>query len=156
MEEAHGPVSEGVNLVTRWVEELWNQRNFAVADELMAPTYIEHAVAPFGREEPGPIDGPDGMRRTIGWLTDQYPDIHMSIEAVIGDGDLVACRVLSTGTNLGKLNGVMPPTGRRFSAHQTHWFRVVNGRLAEHWATREDLPAMIQLGVIAPPGPPRA
>ena len=48
----------------------------------------------------------------------------------------------------------MPPTGRFFSAEQTHWFRVEDGRLAEHWATRDDLTAMLQLGVITAPGGP--
>jgi hypothetical protein len=49
---------------------------------------------------------------------------------------------------------VVPPTGKRFVARQSHWFRVEDGKLAEHWATREDLPAMLQLGVVQPPGPP--
>ena len=66
----------------------------------------------------------------------------------------MAVRVLSEGTNLGPLNGVVPPTGKRFAARQGHWFRVEDGRLAEWWATREDLPAMLQLGVVQPPGPP--
>jgi len=39
-------------------------------------------------------------------------------------------------------------TGRRFASCQSHWFRVENDKLAEHWATREDLPTMIRLGVI--------
>ena len=64
----------------------------------------------------------------------------------------MAVRVLSEGTNSGPLNGVVPPTGKRFSARQSYWYRVVDGKLAEHWATREDLPAMLQLGVILPPG----
>ena len=156
MSKDRDPAVEGADLVRRWVQDLFNQRDLSAADELMADTYIEHAVAPFGTEEPGPINGPDGMRLTVGWLVDQFPDMQMTIEALVSEGDLVACRILSTGTNLGKLNGVMPPTGRQFSAHQSHWFRVENGRLAEHWATRDDLPAMIQLGVIAPPGRPHA
>jgi predicted ester cyclase len=139
-------------LVRRWVEELFNERDLDLADELIAATYMEHALAPFGTEEPGPIPGPDGMRRTISWLFDQYPDFHMTIEALVAQGDLAAVRVLTTGTNLGRLNGVMPPTGTSFAARQTHWFRVEGGRLAEHWATRDDLSAMIQLGVIQPPG----
>jgi predicted ester cyclase len=144
---------EAADLVRRWVEELFNDRDPSAADQLMAETYVEHAVAPFGTQEPGPMPGPEGMRRTVAWLIDQFPDLHMTIEALVAQGDLVACRVLSTGTNLGKLNGVMPPTGKPFSARQTHWFRVENGRLAEHWATRDDLQAMIELGVIASPGP---
>ena len=66
----------------------------------------------------------------------------------------MAVRILSEGTNLGALNGVVPPTGKRFSARQSHWFRVADNKLVEHWATREDLSAMLQLGIIEPPGRP--
>jgi predicted ester cyclase len=107
-------------LVRRHFEEIWNRKDLAIADELLA----------------------------------QFPDLHMTIEAMVAEGDTVAVRVLSEGTNLGPLNGMMPPTGRRFAARQSHWFRVADGKLAEHWATREDLVAMLQLGVLQPPGPP--
>jgi predicted ester cyclase len=70
----------------------------------------------------------------------------MRVEAMVAEGDTVAVRVLSEGTNLGPLNGVVPPTGKRFAARQSHWFRVENGRLAEHWATREDLVAIGRCG----------
>jgi predicted ester cyclase len=120
----------------------------------MAQDYLEHALAPFGQAEPGRVNGPAASRETAEWLLAQFPDLHMTIEAIVAEGDLVAVRVLSEGTNLGPLNGVVPPTGKRFSAHQTHWFRVADGRLAEHWATREDLVAMLQLGIVQPPGRP--
>ena len=141
-------------LVRRHFEEIWNRQDLAVADELMAEDYLEHAVAPFGQAEPGRVNGPAAMRQTVQWLLAQFPDLHMRIEALVAEGDLVAVRVLSEGTNLGPLKGVMPPTGKRFAARQSHWFRVEDGKLAEHWATREDLPAMLQLGVVHPPGPP--
>jgi predicted ester cyclase len=86
----------------------------------------------------------------------QLPDLQMTIEAIVAEGDTVAVRVLSEGTNLRPLNGVVPPTGKRFAARQTHWFRVADRQLAEHWATREDLVAMLQLGVIQPPPRPPA
>jgi len=142
------------DLVRRHFEELWNRQDLAVADELMAQDYLEHAVAPFGQAEPGRVNGPAALRQTAEWLLAQFPDLHMTIEAMVAEGDLVAVRVLSEGTNLGPLNGVVPPTGKRFAARQSHWFRVADGRLAEHWATREDLAAMLQLGVVQPPGPP--
>jgi predicted ester cyclase len=139
-------------LVRRHFEELWNRRDLAVADELMAADYLEHAVAPFGQAEPGQVNGPAAMRQTAEWLLAQFPDLEMRIEAMVAEGDTVAVRVVSEGTNLGPLNGVVPPTGTRFVARQSHWFRVENGTLAEHWATREDLVAMLQLGVVQPPG----
>jgi predicted ester cyclase len=82
----------------------------------------------------------------------QFPDLQMTIEAMVAEGDTVAVRVVSEGTNLGPLNGVVPPTGGRFKARQSHWYRVEDGKLAEHWATREDLPAMMQLGIVESPG----
>jgi predicted ester cyclase len=119
---------------------------------MMAEEYLEHAPAPFSESAPGRVNGPQAMRKTAEWLLALFPDLHMKIEAMITEGDTVAVRVLSEGTNLGPLNGVVPPTGKRFSARQSHWYRVRDGKLAEHWATREDLAAMLQLGVIQPPG----
>ena len=52
------------------------------------------------------------------------------------------------GTHEGELMGVAP-TGRRVAAaQQSHWFRVVEGKVAEHWAVRDDLSMMKQLGVM--------
>jgi len=141
----------GKDLARRLFDEAFNARDLAVLEELVAVDYTEHALAPFGSEEPGPVNGPAHMRGVIEWLVDQYPDLHMDVTAVVGDGDLVAVRAISEGTNNGKLNGFMPPTGRRFRAEQSHWYRVASGRLVEHWAVRDDLRTMQQLGVI--PGP---
>jgi predicted ester cyclase len=135
--------------------ESFNTRNFAICDTIVAETYTEHALAPFGKEEPGPVAGPEHMRATIHWLIKQFPDIHFEIEDMIAEGDLVACRIRSEGTNSGALNGVIPATGRSFSAAQTHWFRIGEGKLREQWATRDDLSVMVQLGVIPRPGPPQ-
>lgn len=147
--------NQGKELARRWCEEIFNQRNLDVCDEIVADRYIEHAAAPFGQSEPGEVNGPEHMRGTATWLFQQFPDMRWQIEALIAEADTVAVRVRSEGTNLGSIGGVAPPTGRRFSASQSHWFRVEDGKLAEHWATRDDLTAMLQLGVLRPPGPPR-
>ncbi len=142
------------DLVRRHFEEIFNQQNLAVCDEIMAEDYVEHGVAPFAQSAPGRVNGPQAMRGTAEWLLEQFPDLHMTIEAMIAEGDMVAVLILSEGTNLGALNDVVSPTGKRFTAHQSHWFRVVDNKLVEHWATREDLAVMLQLGIIQPPGRP--
>ena len=138
-------------LVRQHFEQMWNERDFAACDDLMAEDYVEHARAPFGTTEPGRVHGPTAMRETMKWLLEQFPDLSMHVDEVVSDGDLVVARVRSTGTNLGRLNGVLPASGKSFDAFQSHWFRVADGKLAEHWATREDLVAMLQLGVVTPP-----
>ena len=139
------------DLVRRHFEEIWNQRKMAACDELMADDFSEHAAAPFAGTAPGKVHGPTAMRGTAEWLLSQFPDLSMRIESIVADGDMVAVRVRSTGTNSGKLNGFLPPSGKRFTSEQSHWFRIEDGKLAEHWATRDDLSSMLQLGVVTPP-----
>ena len=141
-------------LVRRHFEEIFNQKNLAGCNEIMAEHFVEHAAAPFAQSAPGRVNGPQAMRRSAEWLLAQFPDLHMTIVAVVAEGDIVAARILSEGTNLGAFNNVMPPTGKRFVARQSHWFRVVDNKLVEHWATRDDLSVMLQLGIIQPPGKP--
>ena len=145
-------ISSGEVLIRRWVD-VFNERDLDACQAIGADAYVEHAVAPFGAVAPGAVEGPAHLRETAEWLLAQFPDIRMTILALIGEGDLIAVRLRAEGTNLGPLYGVMPPTGRSFEAEQSHWFRLENGRLAEHWATRDDLSTMLQLGVIARPGP---
>ena len=125
--------------IRRWVEELWNGRDLDLCDELIAARFVEHATAPFSAQEPGEVDGPATMRASVTWLLGQFPDLTMTIQAIATDGDLVAVRVSSRGTNLGRLNGVLPASGKAFDAGQSHWFRLTDGKIAEHWATRDEL-----------------
>ncbi len=143
----------GTDLVKRLFDEAFNQREYGCLDEIVATDFVEHALAPFGTEEPGAVDGPEHMRGVVDWLTDQFPDLQMTVLAVVGDDDTVAVRIRSEGTNTGLLNGFIPPTGKAFSAEQSHWYRVADDRLVEHWATRDDLRSMQQLGVVQL-GPP--
>lgn len=139
------------DLVRRHFQQIWNVRNLDACDEMMAVDFVEHAPAPFATNAPGRVNGPEAMRETVRWLTKQFPDIHFGVESIVADGDLVVARVISEGTNTGRLNGVLPPSGKAFRAVQCHWFRVQNGKLAEHWAVRDDLTAMLQLGVVTSP-----
>jgi len=149
-------MAEGTDLVRRLYAEAFNQRNSIVLDDLVTEDFTENAHAPFGTSQPGRVNGPEHMRRVVASLTDQFTDLIMEPLAIVEQDDLVAVRVHARGTNTGKLNGMLPPTGRTFTAEQSHWYRVAEGRLAEHWATRDDLTALVQLGIVTPPGSPRS
>lgn len=60
-------------LVRRHFEEIFNKRNFAVCDEIMAEEFVEHAAAPFAPSAPGKVNGPQAMRQTAEWLLAQFP-----------------------------------------------------------------------------------
>ena len=91
--------------------------------------------------------GTAGPGTSVEWLLSVFPDHRFDIEHIAADGETVAVLGTMVGTHEGELMGIAP-TGRRVAAQQSHWFRVVEGKLTEHWAVRDDLGMMQQLGVL--------
>lgn len=56
--------------IRRWVEEMWNGRQYRLCEELVSVRYVEHAHAPFSEQEPGLVEGPQTMRASMEWLPD--------------------------------------------------------------------------------------
>ena len=78
------------------------------------------------------------------------PDGRYEILDMIAEGDMVACRVMVSGTQEGEVFCIAP-SGKSFSAEHVHWHRVAAGKLVERWAVRDDLGTLIHLGIIDPP-----
>jgi predicted ester cyclase len=76
-----------------------------------------------------------------------FPDVQFAIEDLLGDGDKVVIRNSFGGTHRGPFMGIAP-TGRRVSQEQIHIVRVASGQIVEHWAVRDDLSLMRQLGAV--------
>ena len=133
-------------IVRRMYEEVFNRRNLALADELAAPESLSHEAPP-GMA----ATGPEALRQVVQLLTTAFPDHHTTIEDLIAEGDKVVVRATFSGTHLGVLLGILP-TGRPFTQQQIHIVRITDGKIAEHWAMRDDLVMMRQLGVIPGPG----
>jgi steroid delta-isomerase-like uncharacterized protein len=129
---------ENEAVVRRHIEEAWNRHNIDATDELVSPDYPNHAAsAEYQRA---------GVKYSLNWLFSVFPDHRFDIEDAVANGDTVAVRGTCCGTHEGELLG-NPPTGERFAVQQSHWFRVADGRVAEHWAVRDDLGMMRQLGI---------
>jgi predicted ester cyclase len=120
--------------------------NLSVADELIAPDFINHAASP------GSNRGPESMRGSVAWARNAFPDLHFEIEELVAEGDIVAGRLTVSGTHEGSLMGE-PPTGRSVRDNHMHFVRFRDGKAVEHWGVREDLGMMRQLGLVVVPGP---
>jgi steroid delta-isomerase-like uncharacterized protein len=126
-------------VVLRYIEECWNRHNIGAIDELVSPDYLNHAARAEYRRV--------GAKYSLNWLFSVFPDHRFDVEDAVAEGNRVAVRGTMSGTHEGELWGI-PPTGERVAAQQTHWFRVADGKVAEHWAVRDDLGTMRQLGVM--------
>ncbi len=133
---------ENKAVVRRFVEEGWSGHNPNVVDEVVSPDYLNHAAVAEHRR------GIAGAKHIRNWLIAAFPDIRFDIEDIIAEGDMVAVRCIASGTHEGEFMGIAP-TGKRFAIEQVHWVRIADGKLAEHWAVRDDLGMMRQLGAIS-------
>jgi steroid delta-isomerase-like uncharacterized protein len=110
-------------------------------DELVAPDVEFHAPVPMG------VDGAQALKLVWSMLLRAYPDIHVTVEDLIAEGDKVVSRNTVTGTNLGEYRG-MAPTGKSVTYNEIFIFRVADGRVAEIWGVVDVLAQLRQLGVI--------
>jgi steroid delta-isomerase-like uncharacterized protein len=132
-------------MALRWSQELWSKGQLAVADEIVAPDYVRHDPgAPF------PAQGPEDVKRMVTMLRAMLPDLRITVEALIAEGDFVVSRYTATATDTVGYLG-MPPTGKTVRTPAIQIFRFSNGKIVESWAARDDLGVLRQLGQLPAP-----
>jgi steroid delta-isomerase-like uncharacterized protein len=133
---------ENVTKVRRVIEEIYNQGNLGLADELF--------TSDFNRHDPSTPDvgrGPNGVRQVATRYRTAFPDLHLTIEDTLSDGDRVVVQWSSTGTHRGELQGVAP-TGKKIAITGMSIIRFSSGRIAEEWVNWDTLGMLRQLAVI--------
>jgi steroid delta-isomerase-like uncharacterized protein len=128
-------------LARRGFEETLNQRNLTVLDELHVPDFVYHSAS-------RTIQGREPFKQFMSMLLTAFPDLHVSIEDVIGEGDRVVVRVTLRGTHQGELMGIAP-TGKSVAVTGISIMRVANGKFLEEWVNTD---LIQQLGVLPTPG----
>lgn len=98
---------------------------------------------------PLPIDatGARALKAVFSKLYRAFPDLHVTVEDMIAEGDKVVSRNSVTGTHGGEYMG-HPPTGAFITYNEIFIFRFVNGRIAEMWGVVDVVAQMRQLGVL--------
>jgi predicted ester cyclase len=110
-----------------------------------------------GADEPPAcrVPGPDGFFAFAQWLRTAFTDLTFEVHDAVAQDDLVVVHVTMRGRHTGPMvvhrhdgtvRDVFPPTGGTFATTQTHWFRLGDGLVAEHWANRDDVGTAQQLG----------
>ncbi len=139
---------ENKALVRRWFEELFNEGNLEVTDEIIAPNHISH--------DPSLPDlplGPEGAKQLVNLYRSAFPDVRLTIEDELADGDKVVTRWVGRGTHQGVLMGVAP-TGEQVETTGISIWRIEEGKIVESWANYDTLGMLQQVGALpsTPPG----
>jgi len=128
------------SLVRRTIEEIVNQGNFDLVNQLISPEYASF--------EPtvGPMRGREGYVALVTSYRNAFPDMKMTIEEQIAEGDSVVTRWRAEGTHRGELMGIAP-TGKRVSVQGIVISRIKNGQLVDDYESFDVYGMLRQLGV---------
>ena len=127
-------------LVLRWFEEVWNQQSETTIDEIFSSEGKAH-----GFPDPGStLQGPEDFKAIQRNFCGAFPDLHLTVEDVIAEGDRVAARWSVTMTHLGDHLGI-PATGKRAGFAGSVFVVVKDGKIVEAWNQMEILHLFEQL-----------
>ena len=128
----------------RFYDEVFNRGDVSAIDQLCAHDFKDHTALP------GQAPTAQGLKQIMATYLKAFPDIKVTVEEMIAEGDLVAARFSGTATHKGELFGTAP-TGKRISFNGIDFLRFKNGRVTDAWHQGDDVIALMQLG-IKPPG----
>jgi steroid delta-isomerase-like uncharacterized protein len=138
------PAQDNKAAVRRFYDEVINGRNVEIVDELLTADAVDHT---FGSQ------GVEASKQFFGMLFQAFPDLRVEVHDVIAEGELAAARVTYSGTHEGEFIGITA-TGRQTRISGVDFFRMQDGRQAEHWGGPDMASLLQQLGVMSPPGAP--
>jgi len=128
-------------LARRWFEEVWNQARDATIDELIAPDCVAHGLEDSGKDMPGPQ-----FRRFYRQFVSGFPDVKISVDQVIAEGDTTAVRITARATHAGDGLGIKA-TGRKVIVSGICMMRWRDGKIVEAWNEFDESGLLRQIGV---------
>jgi predicted ester cyclase len=126
----------------RFMDEGPNRGNLAIVDELFAPD-----VAFYIPGSAEPVRGIDGVKGIVAGFRAAFPDLQVTIDEMIAEGEMVAARATARGTNTGELMGTAP-TGKHAAWVANHDCRFANGKIIEDRVNYDQLAFLQQLGMM--------
>jgi steroid delta-isomerase-like uncharacterized protein len=130
-------------LVRRWFEEVWNQGREDTIDELLAANGVGHGLS----DNDVDVHGPAEFKPFVRSLRGAIPDMRMTVEDAVAEGDRVSVRLTVEGTHGGAGLGV-PATGRRVRIEAIVLVRIVGGQIVEGWNSWDQLGLLRQVGAL--------
>jgi predicted ester cyclase len=131
----------GALLIRHLVAEVINRGHVGLLQELVAPHHVGH-------DPLGDHYGPEGLAVSVVELRTAFPDLLVTIDDLIGEGDRIASRFTLTGTHRGPFLG-LPPTDREVTVTGLTVDRIHDHQLVERWGSLDAIGLMRQLGAIA-------
>ena len=132
-------------IVRSFLEGIFTQGNPDVVDELAAPDFVVHDPS----SEAGDVDA-EGVKESIAWSHNAFPDLRVTIEDQVAEGDKVATRWTVRGRHHGEMMGAAP-TGKQVTFTGTQTDYISGGKIVESWSNWDTLGMLRQIGAVPVP-----
>jgi steroid delta-isomerase-like uncharacterized protein len=127
-------------LVRQYLLEVWGNWNYEKEKELVAKDFIDHGAPP------NFPSGLEGHHQFLQMCANGFPEVDITVDELISEGDKVGCRWTLTGVHQGEFMGV-PASGNEVVVTGTDIHKIENGKLKETWPVVDMLGMMNQMGV---------
>ena len=129
-------------MLRSWFEELWNQGREETIDRLLAPTAKVHGLTPADQ----PIVGPEAFKPFFRQFRQAFPDIRITVEQIVAEGDVVAARCLVRGSHTGNTLGSATNRAVEFSGMCI--VKAAGSQFVEGWNSFDFLTCYQQIGLL--------
>ena len=134
-------IDENKKIVRRYIEEAVNTGNVENLDKIISPDYIE-TLDPSKK-----VLGVEGARQHIMGVRQTFPDLHLTVEKQISEGDWVVTCITARATHQGEWLGIKP-TGKKVEITGVNVDKIVNGKIVEHGGAANMFEALLNIGAI--------
>lgn len=135
-------IEENKELVRCYTREVFDEGRVAAVDDYLAPDFHNHVSGKTGTED----------FKELAREVSRTPGTANVIELLVAEGDLVVAYMTITRTLLRELRAfgfTFPGNGQSYTVKHVHIYRVAGGKIREHWAVRDDLSMVRQLGALS-------
>jgi steroid delta-isomerase-like uncharacterized protein len=133
-------IEDNKAIARRGFEEVFTHKNVTVLDKLAVADFTFHSAS-------RTIQGREAVKQFLKMFLTAFPDLSLTIEDLIGEGDCVSIRYTNRGTHQAPFMG-MAPTGKSITVTGLEFLHLANGKVIEEWINEDFLE---QLGVVAAP-----
>ena len=137
--------AENKSVIRRWIDAI-NRGDLEAGAQLMDANYIRHLPGLESR-------GPEGFKEVAAMFLTGFPDLKLTIEDLIAEGDRIVVRFTARGTHLGTFAGI-PPTNRPITVPAIMVNQISNGKMIESWEVLDQLGLFLALGSFPPAAAP--
>lgn len=134
---------ENKDLARRFMDEVYNKGNVDFIDEVVAFNWVDHDP----NSPEGMSSGVEGAKQFAEMYRNSFPDLHITVEDLIAEGDKVVMRWTARGTHQEELMGI-PPSGNRVEVTGINIDRIEGGKFVESWSNYDILGLMQQIGAV--------